>query len=316
MLRVLSFLLLVSGCGVTERSSVDSPTPRILESPIVKNDLLKHFETLSSDTFLGRKAGSLGNKLAREYITTQLHNSGVSPIGFSYFQDFQCGRCGELKKGTNVVGIINGTEFTEKYIVITAHYDHIGTKAGKIFNGADDNASGVAALLSLASTIQALPLRYTVVIVFTDAEEINLNGAKSFVKQNPTIIENTVLNVNLDMISGSNRTKKLHLLYKRFSNILSKSEIEQFKEMQNSASINTVIGFKKSRSSITQRRDWNRASDHGAFYRAGLPFIYYGVGEHNNYHQPSDNFENANIDLFVRAAYTIYHQLIFLDQRI
>src|SRR5690606_18370697 len=100
----------------------------------------------------------------------------------------------------NVLGWIKGTENPDSFIVISAHYDHEGVKKGIIYNGADDNASGVSALFSFAEYFKSNPPKHSVILAAFDAEELGLRGSKYFV-ENPIVpLEKIRLNINLDMV--------------------------------------------------------------------------------------------------------------------
>jgi len=215
-----------------------------------------------------------------------------------------------------VIAKITGKRYPEKYIVLTAHYDHLGTKHNNIFNGADDNASGSSALLSFAKFLATAPLNHSVIILFTDGEESNLKGSKAFVKQQRSLFSDIKLNINLDMLSGSKKTNKLRFISRRLDRLLTKTQLETFESRQ-FKKLSLVKGFKiANRNSLTRRVNWDRASDHWVFHQQGIPFIYYGVGTHSNYHTKSDTYENSNLRFFFNAVNVIYQQLLFLDKEI
>ena len=134
---------------------------------------------------------------------------------------------------------------------------------------------------------------------FTDGEEINLLGSKAFISQNPDVIKKTALNINIDMISGESRTKSLHYISQNLSTI-STAKMNMLNLITVDDKFFSVRrgfrGTEKRHRSIYNRTNWEMASDHGVFYKANVPFIYYGVGVHKNYHSENDTFENyANL---------------------
>ena len=187
--------------------------------------VLKHLHYLSSDLLQGRRIGTKGGKLAQEYIVKQLKQHQIKPLGDSYFAPFLIKGLFSATQGSNIVGVIEGTEFPDSFIVLSAHFDHIGARGSKIYNGADDNASGTSALLHYAKRIQQSPLRHSVIVLFTDGEELNLNGAKAFIKQNPLLLAKIVLNINIDMIAGSAATKQLRYLSRGLDKVLNTEKI-------------------------------------------------------------------------------------------
>ena len=111
-----------------------------------------------------------------------------------------------------MVAWLEGTQYPDKYIVITAHYDHLGKSGGKIYNGADDNASGVAAMLSIAEQLRRSRPKHSVIFLATDAEEKGLYGAKAFVQKPPVEISSIRFNLNLDMLAqGGGTSPKLYV---------------------------------------------------------------------------------------------------------
>ena len=276
--------------------------------------VLQHLRYLSSDALNGRRFGTKGGKLAQDYIVKQLTKNQIKPMNGSYLSAFSIESLFKSRQGSNVIGFIKGVEFPNSFIVLSAHFDHIGGQGSKIYNGADDNASGTAALLYYAKRLKASPLRYSVILLFTDAEEENLKGAQAFIKQYPQILANIVLNINLDMIAGTTNTKRLRYISRGLDRVLARDKILALS--QQSYPIPLKIGFKQAGRREQNKIKWQIASDHGRVYRHKIPFIYYGVGNHINYHQTSDNYENINRSFYLAAVEVIYHQINFIDQNL
>ena len=209
---------------------------------------------------------------------------------------------------------MKGSSYPEKYIVLSAHYDHLGKRGRKVYNGADDNASGVAALLVYAKEIAEMPLKHSVIFLFTDGEEVDLLGAKAFVKKKEAILKQIVININVDMIAGNRRTKKLHYIHKRLDKIFDAENYARFKAFSSSTfPITMKYGFKSTVASGMKRINWMNASDHSAFYHKKIPVVYFGVGTHKNYHTPNDTFERANLNFFYQASQVILKYIEFID---
>jgi Zn-dependent M28 family amino/carboxypeptidase len=157
---------------------------------------------LSADDMEGRAPATNGSVRARAYIVERLAAIGAQPFfaGFEHNFEFEDEDDNELE-GVNVVARIPGTGSDPKLIVLTAHYDHLGLSRGQIFNGADDNASGVAALLAIGQVLLAAPTEHTVVLAFVDAEEIGFHGSMELVRDRTFPRADVALNINLDMIS-------------------------------------------------------------------------------------------------------------------
>ena len=200
--------------------------------------------------------------------------------------------------------------------MLTAHFDHLGMKGNKIYNGADDNASGTSALLSIAEQLTKTPLMHNVILIFTDAEESGLKGSKAFIKENKELIGHIKLNINMDMLAGSINSHNLHYISRGLDTLLSHESFEQFKRNHLYQEFSIVKGFRRERHALNKRTQWLLASDHGAFHQNGIPFIYYCVGTHQNYHSHNDEFSNTNHQLLINSTNAIYQQLLFLDQAI
>lgn len=163
---------------------------------------------------------------------------------------------------------------------------------------ADDNASGTAALLHYGKIIKKEPLKHSVI----DGEEVNLLGAKAFIAEQKKLLSK--LNINLDMIAGSKHTKKLHFISQDLDKVLSSENLSDFTKLQlhfkTHSKAQLAAGFKnpKRRGLSANSTSWRMASDHGIFSKAGIPFIYFGVGSHKNYHSEFDNYANINQGLF------------------
>ena len=279
--------------------------------------LLKYLSELSSDGMEGRKFGSSGSEKAQKYIVSQLQRIGIPPLNKSYYHPFIKKSFLDNTAGNNLIAIVNGQQ-NSKYIVLTAHYDHLGMTGRKIYNGTDDNASGVAALLDYAGKLKNIKLNHSVIFLFSDGEEVDLLGSKAFLNDFPEVKRNIKLNINLDMIAGNKNTKKLHYLTKGLIELFDEREELSWLELIEESDIAIKKGFKTSNRVDHYRRKtrWELASDHGVFYQSNIPFLYYGVGTHKNYHTPSDTFDNINHAFFQNAVSEIFRHILFIDQHI
>ncbi|MDP4982792.1 M28 family peptidase [Pseudoalteromonas tunicata] len=284
-------------------------------TPCIAEELLKDLAYLASDELAGRKTGSEGNLKAAHYIKTRFENLGLAPFdtrfeqAFSYSSGF-----GSQKNGKNIVGLIKAKHANAPYLVITAHYDHLGNQGRRIFNGADDNASGVAALFALAKTAKQYPLNYNWLFVATDAEENGLYGAKALV----SLLQNSnipiILNINLDMLSVKGRNKRVFAFTdKRLAP--AKSIIEQFNNNKSPSKIQYITSNYQANRRQNEKIDWRRASDHDAFRRANVPYIYFGVGIHPNYHTENDTFANIDPAFYQSVVEQISFITLALDQQ-
>ena len=278
--------------------------------------LSNHLAVLSADNMAGRRFASSESKIAQNYLISSLINSDVQPFQKQYIHPFTHSSFFTEKSGNNIIGYVKGTSFPEQYIVLTAHYDHLGRKGTQIYNGADDNASGTAALLAFADKITKEPLKHSVIFLFTDGEEVNLLGSKAFVSQQKQLLPQITLNINVDMIAGSKNTKQLHFIDNRLEQILSQDNIQHLRDLPSSSIIKLKRGFKRDNNRANSRVSWTGASDHGPFNSEHIPFIYFGVGMHSNYHTTNDDFENVNLEFYIQACQSIFEYLNFFDENI
>ncbi len=273
-----------------------SYTPRYADA----GRLLAFTELLSSDALEGRASGTPGNEAARGFILKRFETLKLTPAGTDSFrQRFPVlpRGGGEPVEGVNLLGLIEGqTPGQGPLLVVTAHFDHLGIRDGNVFNGADDNASGTAALIELAAHFKANPPRHDLLIAALDAEEQGLLGARALLRL-PGIVDRTALNINLDMVSRSPRDE----LY-----VAGTSHTPNLRSLVTgvaaAAPVNLLMGHD---TPDLGPGDWTLMSDHGPFHEAGIPFLYFGVEDHDGYHQPSDDFDMIFPDFFIRAVDTI-----------
>lgn len=300
--------LLIGVLGLTS-CKAQTETPKVAVDIIEQSwfnadSLLHHVAVLSSDAFEGRRTGTKGAIKAKSYIINQFKSLNVEPLGESFEQDFSFDRRGETFQGTNVLGLIKGTDLPEKYIVLSAHYDHEGVKGDKIYNGADDDASGISALFAFAEYFKENPPQHSVIFAAVDAEELGLVGSQYFVN-NSIVAKNDIrLNINMDMISRSDKNE-LFVVGSRYYMELEPA-IKSFKPSEN---ISLLIGHDGS----DGKDNWTHSSDHASFYKANIPFLYFGVEDHKDYHQPSDDYENIHPNFYQNAVLAIITVFRSLD---
>ena len=189
--------LLAAGAVVSVLAAVQ-PAGAIRVDP---DQIFRDVQVLAADDMQGRLAGSPGGDKARAYLLDRLKQAGVQPIGDSFERPFTFApRTGGERHGTNLVGVIRGTRQPDRYIVLSAHYDHVGVRNGEVFNGADDNASGVAALLAAAAHFAAAPPEHSLLIAALDAEEAGLQGARALMRDPPVPVSSMVIDLNMDMV--------------------------------------------------------------------------------------------------------------------
>ena len=318
----LLFITLFISCTVQNKISESASTPTTTPKPTPENTpkiskmeftnridstrLMKDLKYLSSDELGGRETESEGNKIAQNYILRRFAKYGLKEFNQMRTQDFTFSVGGKNWKGKNLLGQISGTKSPEKFIILTAHYDHVGTKKGEIYNGADDNASGICALLAAAEWFAKNPPNNTIAFIAFDGEEMGLQGAKYFVKNLPIKKEDIILNLNLDMISRNEQNDINICGTAHYPHL--KKELEHLPKV---TSLN--VKYEHDRA-IFGMGDWTNASDHGAFHQMKIPFLYLGVEDHVDYHKPTDDFENIDPSFYFRASNLVMEILMAFDK--
>jgi Zn-dependent M28 family amino/carboxypeptidase len=216
----------------------------------------------------------------------------------------------EYRDAANVLGLIRGRTRPERVIVVSAHYDHLGRREGRLFPGADDNASGVATLLALVAWFQAHPPAHSLAFAAFDAEELGLRGARAFLDSGLLPAERIVVNVNLDMLARGDRGRVF------VAGTAHTPELRAVVEQAARRSATAVhLGHDRPLWRTGLIDDWTTGSDHGAFHARGIPFLYFGVEDHPDYHAPTDTFERIPQRFFLQAAETVLDTLLALDAR-
>ncbi len=273
-----------------------------------QNRLLKDVAYLASDELKGRDVGEAGNKVAAEYIKQRFKDLGLEPFGNSFSREFSFSDRNEKKyNAANIIGYVQGNSKNAKYIVITAHYDHVGVHDGKIYNGADDNASGVAALMSMAEYISKNQPQNHIIFAALDAEEKGLQGAKAFVENPPIPKEKIALNLNMDMVSRSDKNEIFACGTAHYPFL--KSPISK---VDTGSLVKVIFGH----DGLDGKDDWTYSSDHSPFHNAGIPFIYFGVEDHKDYHKPTDDFENIDPEFFIEVVEYLKRVVKTLDDHV
>ncbi len=265
------------------------------------SNLKKHVEYLASDKLKGRRTGDKGEKMAAKYVKNEFKRIGLAPKGTKgYYHEFLFrynphnphgeGRIDAPERtGTNVVGYLdNGAEYT---VVVGAHLDHLGlghdgnsldpNPAGKIHNGADDNASGTSGVLELARiyTQNGVKEPYNMLFICFSGEELGLYGSKRFC-ENPTIdLKKVHLMLNMDMIGRLDHAKSLMV-----------------GGVGTSLDLDEIAMECKSTFSIKLDSAGIGPSDHTSFYLKDIPVLFFFTGQHSDYHKPTDDTNLVNFE--------------------
>lgn len=174
------------------------------EHLINADGLKSHIDTLCSERMAGRAPGSDGGEMARNYIISVLEEYGIAKRGIEYTQQFKAGKA----VLHNIIGEIESDTESDEYIILGAHYDHIGQIKGIIYPGADDNASGVATLLEIARTLSRIKssgesIPVNIIFLFFDGKEMSMAGSRYFISKLRIRSENIRFMINIDQIGSA-----------------------------------------------------------------------------------------------------------------
>ncbi len=271
---------------------------------------MRDLRTLADPAFEGRRAGTPGAVKARQWISDQFAAIKLLPAGASgYVQIFSsAGRGVSPGDAANVVGRVDAQSPGLRALVVSAHFDHLGIIKGSVFPGADDNASGVAVLLAVARHLAANAPKHPVYFAAFDAEEAGLLGARAFLESPPVPRDRMALNVNLDMVSRS-ASRELYASGTQYYPWL----IKILDPVRKRSAITVKYGHDRPEQG---EDDWTMQSDHGAFRRRGIPHVYFGVENHDDYHRATDTADRIDPGFFGDAADTIVDAVVTLDRAI
>jgi Zn-dependent M28 family amino/carboxypeptidase len=300
------FVVLVLAAAPLRSSMQDAVRSSLFDS----SQLLQDLKTLSSDGMEGRQAGTPGGERARNYIVSRFKESGVVPFGQSYEAPFAFTRRGANAgetRGVNVVGHLDGARTPRRYIVVSAHYDHLGVRNGTVFNGADDNASGTAALFTIARYFATHRPQNSLIFVAFDAEESGLRGSQAFVRQPPVEPAQLAIDLNADMI-GREPDNRLFVVGTALQPFLK----PMIAAVAAAAPVKLLIGHEDP----AQPEDWTHDSDHYSFIQGKIPALYFGVEDFDQHHKPTDDYETMSHGFYVRAVETLVKVVQYFDQHL
>jgi acetylornithine deacetylase/succinyl-diaminopimelate desuccinylase-like protein len=321
MKKLLLLFLPISLFAQTPTLSEDISKLKYANS-ITTKDLKEYLYVLASDSMQGRETGTTGQRSAANYIANFFKEIGIPPYKYNtYFQKFKVRnvrRYGKWKKqsnkkyikGENIIGYIEGTDLKDELLVITAHYDHLGTKKDSlIYNGADDNGSGTSSIMEIAQAFMLAKKegkgpRRSVLIMPVSGEEKGLLGSKYYAENPIYPLEKTIANLNVDMIG---RIDDYHdnpdYVYLIGSDRLS-TELHQISEDVNKQYINLELDYK-----FNEEDDPNRyyyRSDHYNFAKNNIPVIFYFNGVHADYHKTTDTADKIHFGKIQKISRYIF----------
>src|SRR3954462_232052 len=265
--------------------------------------LLDDIKFLTDDRLQGRATGSAGADSAATYLARRFSEVGLQPAAGGWFQSFSVARDAPSARpkpgllGKNVIGILPGRDpvLRNQTVILGAHYDHLGLggfgsldpdSTGQVHNGADDNASGIAALIQVAARLAASPPARTVVFIAFSGEELGLLGSAHYVKEPIYPLAGTLAMINLDMV-GRLRAGRLIVYGARSA--------KDFPALLDS--LNWSAGF-----DLKPQGDGYGPSDQSSFYAAKRPVLHLFTDLHEDYHRTTDDWDKINVDGLKRVA--------------
>ena len=330
---ILCTLLIVS-CDSYKRNKkafdVSYNVAKVYAQTIDEDELKENLYKLASDEFEGRDTGSEGQKKAANFLAEYYIENGIySPLNptnimdketrttpkNSFFQkvaiSFLPQSLKNIESTENVVAYIKGSEYPDEVLVISAHYDHIGKKDDKIYNGADDDASGTVAVMEIAEAFQNAVLqgrgpKRTILFLHVTAEEKGLYGSKWYVENPIFPLKNHIANLNIDMIGRVDEAHKnnKNYVYLIGSDKLS-SDLHNWSEDANNKNVQLNLDYR-----YNDTNDPNRfyyRSDHYNFAKNGIPVIFYFNGVHPDYHKHTDTPEKINYELLEKRTKLVFY---------
>ena len=242
--------------------------------------------TLSSDELQGRKSGTEGYLQATKLVEAYLKNAGVQPFFYNSYSDSTTVN-GEYSP--NIVGYIKGK--TDSVIVLGAHLDHIGVIEGKIHNGANDNASGVVAVLQIAKYLKThlVEPENTIVFAFFTAEEFGLLGSRHYANVLKSLTPKTEYMLNFEMLGHKIYKKKTGNVY-----MVSMGRNQIQEEINKYLNEQMVLSmYNKVNDKIYRRSD--NYSFHNTFGCPAVTFTNYNLSNYDQYHTHKDEFQKIDV---------------------
>lgn len=306
--------VVLSACSLNSRTTRDLGT-RAADSTAIRNDIAY----LASDKLEGRMTGTPGNDSAAAYVARRYRYLGLEAPFPGYLQEFTARPAAAAHMGDtagmktqNVVAILKGSDpaLRNRYIVIGAHFDHLGRKSqyamdpeagDAIRNGADDNASGTAAVLQLARMLSVEKPKHSIVFANFSGEEEGLLGSQYFVENSPVPLDSIVTMFNFDMVGRLVDDKLL---------VYGTGTAAELPMLVDSASLKIVPALK-----IQGGGDGFGSSDHSSFYAKNIPVLHFFTDNHADYHRATDDVEKINAEGEARVVNLALEMIESLDRR-
>lgn len=333
-MKKIILLLVFSGIascqGTKDVAAKNTLNPIKYINSITADELKTHLYIVASDSMEGRETGSVGQKRAGKYLISQYQKDKIPfPKGAqNYYQHipsaFLNSRKNEnLPDSENIWAFIEGSEKPEEIIVISAHYDHVGTKNNAVFYGADDDGSGTVALLEIAQAFKIAkkeghgPKR-SVLILHVTGEEHGLHGSRYYTENPLFPIKNTVADINIDMIGRRDdfHPNSSNYVYLIGADRLS-SELDEICKTVNDKYVHLDLDYKYN--ALNDPNNFYRRSDHYNFAALGIPSVFIFNGTHADYHRKTDTPDKIEYNALAKRtqlAFAIAWELANRENRI
>ncbi|MEO5509483.1 MAG: M28 family peptidase [Longimicrobiales bacterium] len=274
--------------------------------------LMRTIGILAHDSMEGRATGTAGSIKAQKFLEAEFAKRGLKPfLAGKYSEAFKLRGSrtapNDSVSARNIAGVIRGMKNTGKYIVVSAHYDHLGMRNGSVFNGADDNASGTAAILEVASWFADHEPAHNILIVAFDAEERGDAGSHAFLAMHKAFADSVLIDINLDMV-GRNVGNELYAAGTTPYPFL----LTYVQTAAARAGLKLLTGHDNKGGG---QDDWTNQSDHGAFHALGIPYIYFGEEDHPDYHRATDEIAGIMPGFYVNAVRVVLDVVRQIDAK-
>jgi hypothetical protein len=282
------------------------------------SSLKRDIGLLASDSLAGREVGTEGERMAADYLRNRMKEVGLVPKGTEgYFQKFFVKKSTNPHEeakisteggedgitGYNVIGMLDNP--SDNVVIIGAHYDHLGMGGmssmsrgvEEVHNGADDNASGTAALLHLAQKLKDMELQTDILFIAVSGEEQGLWGSNFYTK-NPTVdLSKVNFMINMDMVGRLENDRGLA--------VYGTGTAPDWDSLIDEVNTDSL--------KIIKKESGKGPSDHTSFYLKDIPVLHFFTGQHVDYHRPSDDADKINFEGIVQVTNMIERIVVALD---
>jgi len=307
---IVALACLTAACsrdGARSANGAEASTPPDDDAAIITQDMLRqHISVIADDSMRGRATPSRELDETAAYIAAHFERLGLRPLGSdgSFIQHYPL-PTERTSRAPNVVGLVEGSDpaLRREYLILSAHMDHVGVGApvngDSIYNGADDNASGTAAVMALAEAFARAKERPRRSIIFltVSGEERGLWGSAYFASHPPVPVDSIVAALNIDMV-GRNWRDTIVAIGKEHSDL--GASVERVAAAHSELHLHPI-------DDPWPNEQFYFRSDHYNFARRGVPVLFFFSGTHADYHGPDDEVNKIDFEKEMRVARLLYY---------